>query len=151
MIQANFSVNCNCSQNIFFLSELCLNSSSWSNECVLNLPQLDNCDTKLESDDTSTNLTINLRIATGIWSIFIGVFGVLGNLLTLYALPHAKKCKEERDRWKRTWNTSTVFILNLARIDLFFCIFCIPSFAIPFITQSWKYGHLPCHCKQFEQ
>ena len=80
MIQDNLSIYCNCSRNIFVLSEICLNSSSSSKECVLNIPKEDYCNTQLEVTDTRTNLTLNLRVATGIWSIFIGLFGIFGNI-----------------------------------------------------------------------
>ena len=133
----NRSIHCNSSRDIYLLNKLCLNSSTWNIECVPN-----NVDDEKTTKDNQVEHV--LIIVVGVWCVLIAIFGIFGNLLTLYSLPHAKKNSIGGKCWSKTWNTSTVFIINLARIDLFFCVFCIPTFAIPFLTQNWKYGHIPC-------
>jgi hypothetical protein len=98
-------------------------------ECVSKLSEFD-------SEDTNYTVTYGLRISVGVWCILVAIVGIFGNLLTLFALPY-----DYKQRYKNgcsnseTWNTSTIFIINLARIDLFFCIFCMPTFIIPLLTQ----------------
>ena len=95
------------------------------------------------SNDEHRNVVHALRVAVGIWCLFVAIVGILGNLLTLFALPYAKK-KNQRF-FRENWNSSTMFILNLAMVDLVFCIICIPTFSIPFLTQGWEYGNMPCN------
>ena len=83
-----------------------------------------------------------LRIAVGVWGILVAIVGIVGNLFTFAALSHAKQRK--RHRLHENWNTTTVFVLNMAAIDLIFCIICIPTYVIPFLTQGWEYGNMPC-------
>ena len=137
----NRSVQCNSSKDIYLLSKLCLNTSTWNFECVAN----NVVDQNITNDEQGKHV---LRITVGVWCVLIAIFGILGNLLTLYSLPHAKTNNIGGRCWNKTWNTSTVFILNLARIDLFFCVVCIPTFAIPFLKQSWKYGFIPSRCSR---
>ena len=141
MDEHNF-IPCNDSNNIHSLSVLCLNTSHLNLECVSNLSGFD-------SEDTSHSFTYGLRICVGVWCILVTIVGICGNLLTLYALPYDyNKRYRNGCSISETWNTSTVFIVNLARIDLFFCIFCMPTFIIPFITQNWPIQRL-CHGKLF--
>ena len=116
----NRSVQCNSSKDIYLLSKLCLNTSTWNFECVAN----NVVDQNITKDEQGKHV---LRITVGVWCVLIAIFGILGNLLTLYSLPHAKTNNIGGRCWNRTWNTSTVFILNLARIDLFFCFLYIYS------------------------
>ena len=130
MIDDYHIITCSNATNIHKLSLLCLNAPTVSLECVSNLSGLD-------SKDTSYAVTYGLRITVGVWCILVAIVGILGNLLTLFALPY-----DNQRRYKNgfsnseTWNTSTIFIINLARIDLFFCVFCMPTFIIPLLTQK---------------
>ena len=134
---------CNNTADRYKLSKLCVNES-----LPLSIyPQLDcvpNIDRYDESDGNQT-IVRALRISLGVWCIFVAVAGILGNLLTLLALPFARE--KRRHRLHESWNTSTIFILNLAAVDLIFCIICIPTFSIPFLTQRWTYGNMPCNGK----
>lgn len=129
------NIPCNDTKNINILSKLCINGSNWDLDCVPNSGQHEGND----------GMTYSLRVTVGIWCILVALVGIFGNLLTLFALPHAKKNRIGNKAWSRYWNTSTVFIINLARIDLIFCIVCMPTFIIPFLTQSWEYGYMPCN------
>ena len=122
-------IPCSDAINIYNLSLLCLNPTHVNLECVSNLGGFD-------SDDTSYALTYGLRISIGVWCILVAIVGIFGNLLTLFALPYDHKQRYKNGRCNfETWNTSTIFIINLARIDLFFCIFCMPTFIFPLLTQ----------------
>ena len=121
-------IPCSDSNNIYNLSLLCLNPTNVNLECVSNLSRFD-------SDDTSYDLTYALRISVGVWCILVAIVGIFGNLLTLFALPYDYKRRYRNVSNSETWNTSTIFIINLARIDLVFCIFCMPTFIFPLLTQ----------------
>ena len=60
-----------------------------------------------------------------LWSVFIGltvIFGVLSNALTLISITYATiKKKNKFDR--ASWYSTTVFIFNLAFVDLVYCLF----------------------------
>ena len=134
-------IPCNDSENIFLLSQLCINGSHKELECVPHSGHID-------SDQKEYNATYGLRIAVGIWCVLVSLVGIFGNLLTLFALPHAYTIKHGNKTCCKTWNTSTVFIINLARIDLFYCVFCMPTFIIPFLTQKWGLESvMPCYGK----
>ena len=128
------SLTCNSIKDILALSELCVKNDQ-------DLTLLD-CVPNARANDENRNTRHALRMAVGVWCIFVAMVGVFGNLLTLFALPYAKK---KRNILSDNWNTSTMFILNLALVDLVFCVICIPSFSIPFLTQNWKYGNMPCN------
>ena len=77
--------NRNNSNNIYKLSKFCVNGSNFDGlyECLPN--DLENCP---------------YRIALGCWAILVMIIGVLGNLLTLLALPYAAKKKRYVDHFK---------------------------------------------------
>ena len=135
------SLVCNNTNHRHILSDICINGTEWG----LDLAALD-CVPSAKRYDTNNGLgsvIYGLRIAVGIWCILVSVAGIFGNLLTLLALPYAKK--KRLHRLHENWNTSTVFILNLATADLIFCIICLPTYWIPYLTHGWEYGNMPCY------
>ena len=78
--------NRNNSNNIYQLSKFCVNDSNVNGlyECLPN--DLENCP---------------YRIALGCWAIIVMIIGVLGNMLTLLALPYAAKRKRYTDHFKK--------------------------------------------------
>ena len=94
--------NCNNTEDIYWLSQLCTNGSDTAPyDCVKSYGQL-------------TDL---LRKAAGVWFVIVGIVGVLGNLGTLIAIPYAAKLK--RHKLDKNFNNTTVFILNLLQQLLF--------------------------------
>ena len=135
---------CNSVQNQHILSDLCPNETA---RVLYGLPCIPNVN---EDNGTIHSAMHILRLSLVIWCICIAVIAISGNLLTLVALPFARK--KRRHRMDENWNTSTVFILHLAAVDLLFCIVCIPTFVIPFLSQGWDYGNMPCYgniCTRF--
>jgi len=110
------------------LSKLCVNGSNTENvECVQNY-----------NDVTY----VVLRKLVGLWSIFVGSLGISGNLLTLLAIPYAAKRK--RYGLERNYNSTTIFTLHLAFIDLCFCVICIPQYTFAYISEQWPFGEFIC-------
>ena len=71
--------------DVYTLSKFCVNGSDWSNlECIHDI----------EEQSFSRNIL-------GIWAIIVSVAGIIGNVLTLLAVPFAAN----RKRWVR----ATVF------------------------------------------
>ena len=134
-------LSCNTIEHQQILHKVCLNMTArklFDIDCV---PNMD----RLGVSDANRKLFYPLRISLGIWCIFAAVVGILGNILTLLALPFARS--NRRHRVDEIWNTSTIFILHLAVVDLMFCIISIPSFSIAFLSQGWEYGNMPCDGK----
>ena len=84
---------------------------------------------------------------TGSWGVFNFIIGVFGNLLTLVAIPYASRRK--RYQLHNNWNTSTVFILNLAVFDLGFCIFGMPQEILLNLGIPWTFGTSGCKIFNF--
>jgi len=49
-----------------------------------------------------------------------------------------------RFKLEDNWKTSTVFILNLAAVDLVYCVVCLPSYIFAFNRTFWPFGHTWC-------
>ena len=43
-----------------------------------------------EPNNKNGNVVHALRLAVGIWCLFVAIVGIFGNLLTLFALPYAR-------------------------------------------------------------
>ena len=82
------------------------------------------------------------NIYTGIWGAFNFLIGILGNLLTLIAIPYAAKTKKHDLHLH--WYTSTIYILNLAIFDLGFCIFGMPTDILSNLGIGWPFGNTAC-------
>ena len=81
---------------------------------------------------------VELRRATGIWCLFTFILGILGNLLTLVAVPYAKW--RHRHGFHRTFWTTDIWILHLALCDLLFCIVGAPHYFIPYLGFRYVQG-----------
>ena len=80
--------------DIYTLSKFCVNGSDWSNlECIHDI------------DEQSLS-----RNALGIWAIVVSLAGIIGNVLTLLAVPFAAN----RKRW-------------VGIIDMYLIVVKIPS------------------------
>ena len=72
----------------------------------------------------------------GVWGMITFIIGVLGNLLTLTAIPYAKR--KHRHAFHLTFYKTDIWVLHLALCDLIWCIFCLPyGFLIP--SFKWEY------------
>ena len=87
------------------------------------------------------------NIYTGIWGSINFVVGVLGNILTLVAIPHASS--KRRHELHKNWYTSTIFILNLAVFDLGFCIFGMTHDVLFNLGIGWPFGNIACKVFNF--
>ena len=81
----------------------------------------------------------NLNVIVGALSIIISVVGIIGNLLTIVSFYYAKH--KRRYRFYENWQTSNIYIVNLAIIDFGFCV-CIQIQAFSAISFiSYENGH----------
>ena len=118
------------------LSQVCVNGSllhieleEWNRRCY---------PTHLESTA--------LRMCTGIWAFLNFVVGIVGNCLTLTAIPYAKS-KHRYELETSFWMTD-VWIINLALCDLLFCMFCLPTYFIPYLGYRYTQTYAtPAICK----
>lgn len=82
---------------------------------------------------------LNLDLVVLILSIIISVVGIVGNLLTIVGFYYVKH--KRRYRFHENWQTSNIYIFNLAIIDLCFCI-CITIQVFSAISfMSFENGH----------
>ena len=88
------------------------------------------------------------NIYTGIWGSINFVVGVLGNILTLVAIPYASN--KRRHELHKNWYTSTIFILNLAVFDLGFCIFGMTHDVLFNLGIGWPFGNISCKVFNFQ-
>ena len=116
-------------QEVSQLSHICLNGSffdlplpEWNSRCF---------PTYLEN--------VELRRATGIWCLITFILGILGNLLTIVAIPYAKW--KHRYEFHRTFWTTDVWILHLALCDLLFCVVGAPHYFIPYLGFKYPQGY----------
>ena len=77
-----------------------------------------------------------INVLGGVWGMITFIIGVIGNLLTLVAIPYAKW--KHRHAFHLTFYKTDIWILHLALCDLIWCIFCLPyGFLIP--SFQWEY------------
>ena len=110
------------------LSHLCLNGSyshlsltEWNTRCFPTYQE-----------------NLELRRITGVWCMLTFILGILGNVLTLVAIPYAKW--KHRYEFHRTFWTTDVWILHLALCDLLFCIVGAPHYFIPYLGFRYLQG-----------
>ena len=70
------------------------------------------------------------------------ILGVSGNLLTLLAVPYARKRRQFG--FKRSNDSTIPYVLNLAFSDLLFCLLAIPTYTTHYIFKGWPYGNIMC-------
>ena len=120
-------IYCNSSINIINLSETCVNA--------LNI-------TLYECIQRNDDIKSNLRTIMGVWCLLIAIFGTLGNSLTLLAIPYAAKYK--RYELNRNFETTTIFVLHLAFVDLCCCLIFGPIFVSTYFSEKWPWGSPTC-------
>lgn len=119
--------HCNGYRNIIILSEICVSSfNSTLYECIR----------------SSDNIKSILRTLMGIWSLLILVCGTFGNLLTLVAIPYAAKHK--RYELNRNFQTTTIFVLHLAFVDLSCSLVLGPIYLSTYFPEIWPWGLTAC-------
>ena len=91
-----------------------------------------------------TEFTFEVWISFGLMVI---IFGILGNALTLVSVSYAKsRNKHGFDDTK--WISSTVFILNLAFVDLMYCLLTSSMLIYAlFLYQKYDVGDTSVICK----
>ena len=122
-------IKCDSPKNIYHLSKLCTD-----------LPVLDRIHEEcyVGLDDP---IILGRKIFGSILCLVV-LASIIGNAVTLLAIPLAsyKKCHDLDKNCRRT----TIFILNLCLIDLFFLVFmCLPSIYTMFKPQ-WVFGSGMC-------
>ena len=89
----------------------------------------------------------SINMLAGVCGIITFIIGVLGNVLTLAAIPYAKW--KHRHDFHLTFYKTDIWILHLSLCDLLWCIFCLPyGFFIP--SFRWEYPQYPgsdTYCK----
>ena len=71
------------------------------------------------------------------------LFGVSGNLLTLLAIPYARR--RHRFGFKSSSDDPTnLYILHLAFCNLLFCLIVVPLFTLHFVFRGWPLGNTIC-------
>ena len=110
------------------LSHVCLNGSfahlsrdEWNTRCFPTIQE-----------------DVVIRRFTGFWSLFNFIAGIIGNLLTLVAIPYATR--KRRYNFQNTFWKTDIWILHLAFCDLVFCIFCAPHYFIPYLGFRYPQG-----------
>ena len=127
IMESHYITYCNSSINIINLSETCVNSFNiTSYECI-------------KSNDY---IKSNLRLIMGVWCLLISICGTVGNSLTLLAIPHAAKYK--RYELNRNLETSTIFVLHLAFVDLCCCLIFGPIFVSTYFSENWPWSSSTC-------
>ena len=111
------------------LSHVCLNGSfshlnisEWNRYCF---PYFDE--------------NVGLRRVTGVWAVFIFLFGAIGNILTLVAIPYAKW--KQKHGFHKTFWTTDIWVLHLCLCDLIFCLFCSWHYIIPYLGLRYPQGN----------
>ena len=67
-----------------------------------------------------------VRTYSGVWTIFVGILGIIGNLITLITIPYA--ANKHRHGLNRNFFSSTIFLLNWSFVDLIHCVlFIVPN------------------------
>ena len=82
------------------------------------------------------------NIYTGIWGILNISIGIVGNTLTIVAIPYA--VYRRKYRLHTAWISSTIFIVNLAVSDLAYCIFGMPHEILLHLGIGWPFGDNSC-------
>ena len=118
---------CDSVEDIYWLSRICINGT-YSNEfeCVKFYSQ---------------SVTI-IRKGIGIWFLCVAILGTFGNLMTLIAIPYAARHK--RHNLHLHFNATTLFILNLAFVDFFHCLFFTWPQVIFNLSNSSPFGDWGC-------
>ena len=62
----------------------------------------------------------------------------------LKSLPALKTMYFSRYGLERNYNSTTIFTLHLAFIDLCFCVICIPQYTLSYIAEQWPFGEFLC-------
>ncbi|XP_074650446.1 neuropeptide receptor 15-like [Tubulanus polymorphus] len=72
--------------------------------------------------------------------IVVGVIGIVGNLLVIYAILSDKKMRS---------SATNLFIMNLAIADLMLMIFTVPEIVMFLINDGWMMGLVMCKLERF--
>ena len=70
------------------------------------------------------------------------ILGVSGNLLTLLSVPYARNRRQFG--FKRSDDSTILYVLNLAFSDLLFCLVAIPTYTTHYIFKGWPFGNIMC-------
>ena len=82
------------------------------------------------------------RILSGTWHIFIGIIGIVGNLMTIFAIPYAAERK--RHEIDKNYATTTVFLLHLSFIDVLHCVLMTIPRGVMFLGEISPFGENSC-------
>ena len=75
----------------------------------------------------------------GVWGLLVMIIGIVGNLLTLIAVPYAK-WKRRHDFHLQFWTTH-IWVLHLALAELIWCVIPLPVlFVIPYLGGRYAQG-----------
>ena len=92
----------------------------------------------MDGEEKSEELSFEIWVS---FRVIAAIIGVLGNLLTLISVTHAKKNKKH-GLHNTTGLSSTIFVLNLAMVDLIYCLVIISKLIYGlFIYQKFSVGN----------
>merc|ERR1712013_324183 len=95
-------------------------------------------------------VTPNLSLLAGWICVLVAVFGAVGNLLTLLAIPWARRRKTLGFDKTPMSKYTTIFILNLAFADFLYCSTSLPLYSLTVRFQVYpKYFSL--HFSSFQE
>ena len=122
---ANYS--CNTSDQVYFLNQICSKGFGTDHyECTKNYGPV----------------TDIAGIISGTWHICIGIIGILGNIITLIAIPYAAERK--RHQIDKDYNTTTVFLLHLSLVDLLHCVLIAIPRGVMYLGRRLPFGEYSC-------
>ena len=92
------------------------------------------------------DLTFETWVSFG---VVVTIMGILGNLLTLVSVSYAKRKKRHRLH-NSIGLSSTYFILNLAIVDLMYCLISVSKYIYGlFVYQKFDVGDKSDMCKLY--
>ncbi|OWF56335.1 allatostatin-A receptor-like isoform X2 [Mizuhopecten yessoensis] len=87
------------------------------------------------------HLPLNEFIPTVVFYSFVGLIGLVGNVLVIVAIV----------LFPRMRSITNVFLVNLASADLIFVLICVPVKGVTFFSYSWRLGVFLCKAYVYVQ
>ena len=121
---------CNSTQNIYYLSEMCLERSFLEiYECTVSYGKIE----------------LFFRYLDGSWMLLMAILCTIGNLSTLLSLWLAIM-KKKNGFEQKCWQI-TIFILHLSFVDLCWALTCAWPISYELLALRWPFGKLFCTLK----
>ncbi|XP_033736773.1 allatostatin-A receptor-like [Pecten maximus] len=92
-------------------------------------------------NEALNHLPLNEFIPTVVFYSFVGLVGLVGNVLVIVAIA----------LFPRMRSITNVFLVNLASADLIFVLICVPVKGVTFFSYSWRLGAFLCKAYVYVQ